>query len=155
MRAWRVNRRRAGVVGLAAALSGCSPRPWVAVNITRDEATVMRVDAAGASHSFTAAILEHTPRLLQNRLADYWTVRTTVDCRDGTYRLGETTAFRADGRRLAVDAGLDPPARPAPGSIEASEVAFACNPGGGSLPPVVAGDLPTMLQRFRTGVIVR
>lgn len=146
------------LVTLAAivALSGCGQGRWAAVNITDDEATLMRTDGLqrqGGRVSFTTAALERTPRLLNGQLADYWTARTTVNCKARTYQLGETEAFSA-GRQVASDPGDDTSAPLKPGSNEAAEAAYACGSGQPGLTRTKPGGPARLVQLFRKGSII-
>ncbi len=138
-------------------LCGCGPGRWAVVNITDDEATLLRIDdvrRTGPRASFTAAVLEHTPRLLDGQLTDYWTQKASVDCAARTYRLGETAGFRADGRQLAIDSQTDADAPLRPASIEAAEAAAVCGDHRNALPAASPGGLQTLLHQFRTGTIL-
>ena len=128
------------------------------VNITDARATVMRLDdmhRSGTSASFSSVALEAQPRVMDGRLADYWQVRTTVDCTHPTYRLGATSSYRADGHVEVIDPSEDPPAAVQPGSIEATERSVACGQAGASLPKARADDPPQLLKLFRTSTLLK
>ena len=147
-------------MGLAIMGQGACRRPgkWVVVNVTDARATVMRVDdihRSGSSASFSSVALEAQARVLDGRLADYWQVRTTVDCTRPVYSLGATTAYRADGHMEVVDPAVDPPAVIQSGSIEAAERSIACGQAGVTLPAAGADDPPGLLRLFRTSTLLR
>lgn len=128
------------------------------VNITDARATLMRLDdmhRSGTTVTFSSMALEAQPRVMNGRLADYWQVRTTVDCTHPTYRLGATIAYRADGHVEVIDPAEDPPAAVKPGSIEATERSVACGQGGASLPEARADDPPQLLSVFRTSTLLK
>lgn len=134
------------------------PGRWVVVDVTDPRATVMRLDdihRSGSSASFSSVVLEAQPRVMDGRLADYWQVRTTVDCKHPAYRLGATTAYSADGHVEVVDPSVDPSAAIQPGSIEATERSVACGQAGASLPAARADDPPHLLHLFRTSTLLK
>lgn len=136
--------------------AACGAHKWAVVNVTDSETTVIQdrdVRREGAQVEFVSAVLEHEPRVMAGRPVDYWTQKTTVDCRARTYQLGGVTAFDANGDRLATDAGTDPAKPLRPGSIEATEADDVCSRSA-ALPAARAGDLTALLHDFRTGSVL-
>ena len=122
------------------------------VGVAGGQATLLQDGAAhrdGSKVSFTSAVLEQVPRVLDGRPVDYWTQQTVVDCRERTYQLGEVDGFNANGRRIAADSTADPFKPLRKGSNEAAEADDLCGVGPASLPRAAEGGLPSLLHTFR------